>query len=198
MARAAEKLTDPKEGTFGFVGRGLRNANMALWGNFFLDYGGEFLDAKGNILTDGPEAVEATKLYQRLLTKSAPPGVAGFNWMESLAAFTQGKTAMWLDGVGWAPPLENPNSSRIVGKIGYSVVPKGPGGQFSATYGDGIGVAQASTKKRPAISTANGPSPRSWEPASSRSAAASRSEIRSSTTRRSGPASRCPRAGSTR
>jgi multiple sugar transport system substrate-binding protein len=147
MAVVAEKLTDPKEGTFGFVGRGLRNANMALWGNFFLNYGGEFLDAKGNILTDGPEAVEATKLYQRLLTKSAPPGVAGFNWMESLAAFTQGKTAMWLDGVGWAPPLENPNSSRIVGKIGYSVVPKGPGGQFSATYGDGIGAAQASTKK---------------------------------------------------
>src|SRR6516164_5830835 len=56
MVLAAEKLTDPKEGTFGFVGRGLRNANMTLWTNFFLNYGGEFLDAKGNILTDGPEA----------------------------------------------------------------------------------------------------------------------------------------------
>jgi len=54
---------------------------------------------------------------------------------------------MWIDGVGWAPPLENPNTSRIVGKIGYAVVPKGPGGQYSATYGDGIGVAQASPKK---------------------------------------------------
>jgi multiple sugar transport system substrate-binding protein len=63
MVVAAEKLTDPKEGTFGFVGRGLRNANMTLWTNFFLNYGGEFLDAKGNILTDGPEAIEATKLY---------------------------------------------------------------------------------------------------------------------------------------
>ena len=61
MVLAAEKLTDPKEGTFGFVGRGLRNANMTLWTNFFLNYGGEFLDAKGNILTDGPEAIEATK-----------------------------------------------------------------------------------------------------------------------------------------
>src|SRR3984893_7568168 len=83
MAEAAEKLTDAKDGTFGFVGRGLRNANMAMWTNFYLNYGGEFLDAKGNILTDGPEAIEATKLYQRLLTKAAPPGVAGFNWMES-------------------------------------------------------------------------------------------------------------------
>ncbi|WP_441300076.1 ABC transporter substrate-binding protein, partial [Bradyrhizobium sp.] len=58
MVMSAEKLTDPKEGTFGFVGRGLRNANMTLWTNFFLNYGGEFLDANGNILTDGPEAIE--------------------------------------------------------------------------------------------------------------------------------------------
>src|SRR3954470_7862920 len=126
MVAAAEKLTDPKEGIYGFVGRGLCNANMAMWSNFFLDYGGEFLDAKGNILTDGPEAIAATKLYQTLLTKAAPPGVAGFNWMESMASFTQGRAAMWIDGVGWAPPLEDPAASRIVGKVGYTVVPAGP------------------------------------------------------------------------
>lgn len=147
MARMAEELTDQKAGISGFVGRGLRNANMAMWTNFFLDYGGEFLNAKGDITTDGPEAIEATKLYQRLLTKSGPPGVSGFNWMESMAAFVQGRAAMWLDGVGWAPPLEDPKTSRIVGKIGYVTVPKGPKGEFSSTYGDGIGVAEASTKK---------------------------------------------------
>jgi multiple sugar transport system substrate-binding protein len=150
MADAAEKLTDPKEGIYGFVGRGLRNANMAMWTNFYLNYGGEFLDAKGNILTDGPEAIEATKLYQRLLTKSAPPGVAGFNWMESMASFTQGRSAMWIDASGWAPPLEDPNASRIAGKVGYTVVPAGPKGQYSATYGDGIGIAAASPNKEAA------------------------------------------------
>jgi multiple sugar transport system substrate-binding protein len=148
MVVAAEKLTG--DGTFGFVGRGLRNANMTLWTNFFLNYGGEFLDAKGNILTDGPEAIEATKLYQKLLTKVAPPGVAGFNWMESMASFTQGRSAMWIDGVGWAPPLEDPNASRVVGKVGYTMVPAGPKGQYSATYGDGIGIAAASKNKEAA------------------------------------------------
>jgi multiple sugar transport system substrate-binding protein len=151
MAIAAEKLTDPKEGIYGFVGRGLRNANMAMWSNFYLNYGGEFLDAKGNILTDGPEAVEATKLYQRLLTKCAPPGVAGFNWMESMASFTQGRSAMWIDADGWAPPLEDPNASRIVGKVGYTLVPAGPKGRFSSTYGDGIGIAAASKNKEAAF-----------------------------------------------
>ena len=148
MAVAAEKLTG--DGVFGFVGRGLRNANMTLWTNFFLNYGGEFLDSKGNILTDGPEAIEATKYYQRVLTKVAPPGVAGFNWMESMAAFTQGRAAMWIDGVGWAPPVEDPNASRIVGKVGYTMVPAGPKGAYSATYGDGIGIAQASKNKEAA------------------------------------------------
>ena len=131
MAAAAEKLNDPANGIYGFTGRGLRNANMTLWTNFFLNYGGEFLDAKGNILTDGPEAIEATKMYQRLLTKTAPPGVAGFNWMESMASLTQGRAAMWIDGVGWAPPIEDPNASRVVGKIGYALVPAGPKGQYS-------------------------------------------------------------------
>lgn len=146
-AQLAEELTDAKNQIFGFVGRGLRNANVVMWSNFFLNEGGEFLDAKGNVTTDGPESIEAAKLYQRFLTKSAPPGVAGFNWMESMASFVQGRSAMWLDGVGWAPPLEDPKSSRVVGKVGYAVVPKGPKGQFSSTFGDGIGIAEASTKK---------------------------------------------------
>src|SRR6201996_2662575 len=147
MVAAAEKLNDPANGIYGFTGRGLRNANMVLWANFFLNYGGEFLDAKGNILTDGPEAIAATTMYQRLLTKSAPPGVAGFNWMESMASFTQGRSAMWIDADGWAPPLEDPNASRVVGKGWYTLVPAGPKGAFSSTYGDGIGIAAASKNK---------------------------------------------------
>ena len=149
MNALAEKLTDTKAGIFGYVGRGLKNANMTLWTNYFLNYGGEFLDKSGNILTDGPEAIEATKSYVRS-NKSSPPGVAGFNWMESLAAFAQGRAAMWVDGVGWAPGVENPNSSRVVGKVGYAMVPAGPKGSYSATYGDGIGIPAACTKKEAA------------------------------------------------
>jgi len=149
MNELAVKLTDEKAGINGYVGRGLKNANMTLWTNYFLNYGGEFLDAKGNILTDGPEAIEATKSYVRS-NKSSPPGVAGFNWMEALATFAQGRAAMWVDGVGWAPGVENPNSSRVAGKVGYAMVPAGPKGQYSATYGDGIGIAAASKNKEAA------------------------------------------------
>ncbi|MGH9916578.1 MAG: extracellular solute-binding protein, partial [Pyrinomonadaceae bacterium] len=100
--------------------------------------------------TDTPEAIEAATLYQRLMTKSAPPGVTGFNWAECQSNFLQGKVAMWLDGIGFAPPLENPEKSRVVGKVGYGVMPKGPVTQAAPTFGDGIGVTEGSSKKEAA------------------------------------------------
>src|SRR5260370_4581953 len=150
MAVAAEKLNDPANGIYGFTGRGLRNANMTLWTNFFLNYGGEFLDAKGNILTDGPEAIEGTKMDQRLLTNTAPPGVAGFNWMESMASLTQGRAAMWIYGGGWAPPIGDPHASRVAGKIGYAFGPGGPKAQYSPACGNGAGIPHATTKNEAA------------------------------------------------
>ena len=185
MVAAAEKLTDAKEGTYGFVGRGLRNANMTLWTNFFLNYGGEFLDTKGNILTDGPEAIEATKLYQTLLTKVAPPGVAGFNWMESMASFTQGRSAMWIDGVGWAPPLEDPAASRIVGKVGYTVVPPGPRANIRRPMATASALRPRARTRRPPICCASGWFRRNRARGCCRPAAACRSAVPSSTIPRS-------------
>jgi multiple sugar transport system substrate-binding protein len=150
LVKVAEALTDPKEGTYGFVARGLKNANVPVWTSFLLGYGVDPVDANGNLKTDSPEAIEAARLYQTLLTKAAPQGVSGFNWSECQSAFLQGKVGMWLDGVGFAPPLEDPEKSRVVGKVGYGVMPRGPKAQASATFGDGIGVTAASKNKEAA------------------------------------------------
>jgi multiple sugar transport system substrate-binding protein len=150
LATTAEALTDPKAGIYGYVGRGLKNANVALYGHLILGWDIETTDAANKLLTDSPDGIAAAAYYQRLLTKSAPPGVSGFNWAECQSAFVQGRAAMWVDGVGFAPPLEDPEKSRVVGKVGYSVMPKGPKAQGSATYGDGIGIAAASKNKEAA------------------------------------------------
>ncbi|GGF44502.1 ABC transporter substrate-binding protein [Aliidongia dinghuensis] len=147
MVAAAEALTDPKTNTYGFVARGQKNANTPVWTSFLLGYGSDSVGPDGKLLTDTPEAIEAAKLYQRLMTKAAPPGVAGFNWAECQSAFLQGKIGMWLDGIGFAPPLEDPDKSRVVGKVGYGVMPRGPKVQASGTFGDGIGVPEASQNK---------------------------------------------------
>lgn len=149
MAKAAEALTDKDAGVFGFVARGLKNANVPVWTSLLLGFD-KYSVENGALQTESPEAIEAATLYKRLMTTSAPPGVAGFNWAESQSAFLQGKIGMWFDGVGFAPPLEDPNKSRVVGKVGYGVMPKGPKVHASGTFGDGIGVAAASEKKEAA------------------------------------------------
>lgn len=150
MVKAAETITDAGNNIAGFVARGAKNANVPVWTSFLLGHGKNPVGADGSLQTDSAEAIEAAALYQRLMTKSAPRGVTGFNWAECQSAFLQGKVGMWLDGVGFAPPLENPQKSRVVGKVGYGVMPKGPAAQASATFGDGIGVTEASAKKEAA------------------------------------------------
>lgn len=147
---AAKKLHDPANGVVGFVGRGLKNANVPLWTGFFLGYGGQFFDAGGKLATESPEAVASATMYRDLLKNTGPAGIAGYNWNESQSLFLQGKAAMWIDGSGFAPPLEDATKSKVKGKTGYGVMPPGPKTQVSATFGDGIGVSAFSTKKGPA------------------------------------------------
>ena len=146
---AAARLNDPAKGVSGFVARGLKNANVPVWSSFLLGYGGGFIDGNGKLMTETAEAINSAKMYQTLLAKSGPPGVAGFNWNESQSLFAQGKAAMWLDGIGFAQPLEDAAKSRIVGKVGYGIMPPGPKQQVSAMFGDGQGIASASSKKGP-------------------------------------------------
>jgi multiple sugar transport system substrate-binding protein len=146
---AAAKINDSSKGVCGFVGRGLKNANVPVWTSFLLGYGGTFVDAHGKLATDNAAAIDAAKMYQTLLAKYGPQGVAGFNWNEAQSLFLQGKAAMWLDGIGFAQPLEDPSKSRVVGKVGYGVMPPGPKAQVSAMFGDGEGISSFSKKKGP-------------------------------------------------
>ena len=147
LAEAAKKLHDPAKGVVGIVGRGLKNANVPLWTNFFLAYAGVFIDPKGKLTTDSPEGIASATLYRDLLKNTGPAGVAGYNWNESQSLFLQGKAAMWIDGSGFAPPLEDPAKSKIVGKVGYGVIPPGPKQQVSGTFGDGTSHSSMGANK---------------------------------------------------
>ena len=150
MINAADALTDKSAGTYGFVARGLKNANTPVWTTMMLGYDTNPIGPDGKLQTTSDGAVEAAKMYQKLMTKAAPVGVSGFNWAESQSAFLQGKVGMWLDGVGFAPPIEDRQKSRVVGKTGYGVMPAGPKAHAAATTGDGIGVTAASKNKEAA------------------------------------------------
>ena len=147
---AAQKLHDPAKGVAGFVSRGLKNANVPVWTSWMLGQGAVTVSADGKLLTDTPEAIWAAELYKKLNRDVAPAGAIGFNWNECQTTFGQGRAAMWLDGIGFATPLEDATKSKIAGKVGYGVVPKGPKAQHSAIFGDGLGIASSSKNKGPA------------------------------------------------
>jgi multiple sugar transport system substrate-binding protein len=108
------------------------------------------INAERQLITDTDDAIWATRQYQRFLRDASPPGSIGFNWNECQTTFMQGRAAMWIDGIGFAAPLEDPTRSRVAGKVGYAVVPRGPVNHHCALFGAGYGIPEASRKKGPA------------------------------------------------
>ncbi len=151
LMAAAQKLTDKSKGVFGFTGRGLKNANVVLYDNILLGWNQETLSEDGKtLLTDSPAAIEAASFYQKLMRDCAPPGSVGFNWNECQTTFSQGRAAMWWDGIGFSAPLVDPQKSKVVGKVGFAPIPRGPQAQHSATFIDGMGIPAASKNKQAA------------------------------------------------
>jgi multiple sugar transport system substrate-binding protein len=142
----AQRSRQGRSGSSGAVSR----TPTCRWTSFPLGYGGGFVDAKGKLLTDTPEAIEAAKMYSDAARQIRTAGCGGLQLNEAQSLFLQGKAAMWLDGIGFAQPLEDPTKSRIVGKVGYGVMPAGPKAQVSALFADGEGVSTYSKKKGPA------------------------------------------------
>ncbi|MBL6459512.1 extracellular solute-binding protein [Belnapia sp. T6] len=152
MYEASKRLADPTKQVYGHVGRGVKNANVVLWSSYLLGTGQrDMIDANRQLITDTPDAIWAGETYKKFLRDVSPPGSIGFNWNECQTTFMQGRAAMWVDGIGFAAPLEDRTRSRIAGKVGYAVVPRGPGPQHHcALFGAGYAIPEASRKKGPA------------------------------------------------
>jgi multiple sugar transport system substrate-binding protein len=140
--QAVVKATHGPPNMFGFVGRGLKNANVPLWGMFLHAMGGEYLDKSGTkLITTSTEAVESAKMYAEMMRLYAPQGAIGFNWNEAQGVFSQGQAGCWPDGLNFAAPLEDATKSKIAGKVGYGLFP-GTAKQkaFSGTAIDALAI----------------------------------------------------------
>ena len=147
----AKALTDPAKGIYGFVGRGLKNANVVLYDSLLLGYDQETVTADGKkLLTDTPAAIAAAQFYQKIMRECGPPGNVAFNWNECQTTFMQGRAALWWDAIGFTAPLLDKNKSRIVEKVGFAPVPAGPKANNCATFIEGIGIPATAKNKKAA------------------------------------------------
>lgn len=149
MQAHAEALHNPPD-LYGYIARGLKNANAIGFGWMVRSFGGEVLteDRRANLVSD--EAIQAMDLYAGMLRRYAPPGVVNFNWQECASAFAQGQVAMYFDGINFALQFEDPTKSTISGNVAYTLLPAGPAGQEVPTFTTGMAVSSLSAKKTPA------------------------------------------------
>jgi multiple sugar transport system substrate-binding protein len=148
MMVAAHALTDKSKGVYGYVGRGLKNANLPPYTSILQGWDQLTISADGRtLLTDTPDAIAAAEYYGKLMRETAPPGSIGFNWNESQTTFSQARAAMWIDGIGFSAPLIDKTMSKVADTAGFIPVPAGPKAQHSDTFIDGIGISRSSKKQ---------------------------------------------------
>ena len=125
VADFAAQLDDKGKGVAGICLRGLPG-----WGEVFAPlttvvntFGGTWFDADWNAKVSSPEFKEATQFYVDLVRKHGQAGAPQSGFTECLNTFGQGKAAMWYDATSAAGSLEDPNSSKVAGKVGYVYAP---------------------------------------------------------------------------
>ncbi|MCX5733023.1 MAG: sugar ABC transporter substrate-binding protein [candidate division NC10 bacterium] len=139
----AQKLHNPP-GMYGFVARGLKNANATSFAYVIYALGGEYLTRDGKSALDSPVWVKAVEWYAGMLKRFAPPGVVNFNWYECSSAFQQGQVASYVDAASFAGPFEDKEKSKVAGQVGYAVLPAGPAGQVPPFFTNALAVSPQS------------------------------------------------------
>lgn len=124
---ATEQLTDKENDFYGIGlrgqrGYGLNEWTFAIWLHAF---GGKHLDENGEVALDSPEAIKALEDFVYTIQNYSPPGAANFSHLELQNLMSQGKIGMYIDVVSMIPTMEDPSQSKVAGKLGYAVIPKG-------------------------------------------------------------------------
>ena len=146
----ARALTDPATRQYGLAMRGFAGAgqNMYIYPSLFRGFGGTWMQG-GNVVVNSPEAVRALTWYVDTLTQYAPPAVRNWNWPDIADAFSQGTVATYLDAHSSAAVINNPEKSKVVGKIAYARWPKGPNGKrVTSIWNWGFPINAALTDKQ--------------------------------------------------
>lgn len=120
------------KGTFAWIAR-MNKENSAPFSAFLHTNNADWLDDKGKPAFNSPKSIEALEFYGRMAREYGPPGASGIGWKEVIGAMAQGKAAMTVEiSIFASLVLENPKRSKVVGKLGYALVPPGIPGNFKS------------------------------------------------------------------
>lgn len=158
MARQISKIVpgETKQGIeiYGFSGQFKQYEGLVCdMMEYILSNNGAILDPETgkSALTEKP-AIEAVRFVRdRIIGSSAPIGVLTYQEPESLDLFIQGKTVFHRNWPYAWEIANNPERSRIAGKVGITKLPYFKGGKSVSTLGGWqVGISNYSDKKEAA------------------------------------------------
>jgi multiple sugar transport system substrate-binding protein len=120
---------------------------------FILSNGGEILLPDGSAsAVDSAPAVEAVRFVRdSIIGKAAPLGVLTYQEPESLDLFIQGKAVFHRNWPYAWEVSQNPEKSKVAGKVGIARLPHFPGGRsYAALGGWQLGISRYSEHKEAA------------------------------------------------
>jgi len=120
-------------------GSGLKSFTDGQWSEF---------DDKLNAMLHDPRAVKYTEMWVSMVRESGPPNWANMQWYDAMEAFTAGQAGMIADADFFAANYEDPNKSKVAGKVGYALLPAGPGGKpYAGLWTWALGINKATKNK---------------------------------------------------
>ena len=152
LAEAA-RLVKKNAGIDGIVARGTPNFPTLATGYLtgiksYTDGQWAELDEKMYAQFHDPRAVKFSKLWTDMLRESGPANWANMTWYDGMETFAAGLAGMYPDCDFFAQTYEDPQKSKIAGKVGYAMLPPGPAGNtYSGVFTWALGMSNATKNK---------------------------------------------------
>ncbi|MDM5337283.1 sugar ABC transporter substrate-binding protein [Fictibacillus enclensis] len=110
-------------------------------------YGGRWYDKDWNAQLTDPDTIKGVQFYVDLLKKAGQPGATSTGYTEALSLMASGKGGIWYDATVGAATLNDPQSSKIVGNVGYAYAPTAKKENTGGLYSWALGIEKGSKHK---------------------------------------------------
>ena len=123
----ADKVTDKAGQTYGMCLRGKPGwgENMAYVTTLVDAMGGQWFDSAWKPTINTPAWNKAITYYSDILKADGPPGISSNGFNETLALFSSGHCAMWIDSTVAAGLLYDKKQSQVSDEVGFAPMPTG-------------------------------------------------------------------------
>lgn len=138
------KFMQEHSGVAGSAMQAQRGDPIAMeWSNYLFSFGGDYYDKNWKSIINSPEAVKATELYIENVKHGAPHGAMSFNLDDAFRVMSQGRAFSMISYNWMLPQLNDPDKSKVAGKVNIAPMPGGIG----LNGGWGWGIAHNATHK---------------------------------------------------